>query len=87
MSTTQGQTRAAARSAARARAKLVEDIERLIGDAGITISALAREAGIDVGYLSRIVAGKANPSLETYARLSIPLGLISQHASTRTPAR
>jgi transcriptional regulator with XRE-family HTH domain len=71
---TQGQTRAAARATARARAKLIEDIERLSGDAGITMSRLAREAGVDIGHLSRILAGKANPSFETYAKLAVPLG-------------
>jgi transcriptional regulator with XRE-family HTH domain len=74
VASTQGQIRAAARAATRARAKLVEDIERLSGDAGITMSALAREAGVDVGHLSRILAGKANPSIETYAKLAVPLG-------------
>ncbi len=66
--------RAAARAATRARARLAEDIERLTADAGITLTALARAAGIEHGYLSKIMAGKARPSMETYAKLAIPLG-------------
>jgi transcriptional regulator with XRE-family HTH domain len=71
---TQGQARAAARSAAKARAKLAEDIERLCADAGVSLSALARAAGVPHGYLSRIMSGKAAPTIETYAKLATPLG-------------
>jgi transcriptional regulator with XRE-family HTH domain len=71
---TRAAPRAAARAATRARARLAEDIERLTADAGITLTALARAAGIEHGYLSKIMAGKARPSIETYAKLAIPLG-------------
>jgi transcriptional regulator with XRE-family HTH domain len=65
---------AAARAAAKARGKLAEDIERLCTDAGITLAVLAREAGVPYPHLWRIMAGKAKPSIETYAKLAIPLG-------------
>lgn len=68
------QTLAAARAAKRARAKLVEDVERLCADAGITLAALARAAGVPYGHMWRIMSGKAAPSIETYAKLAIPLG-------------
>jgi|GEM_PF-1404358 Helix-turn-helix. len=70
----QAQARAAARSAAKARAKLVEDLERLCADAGITYATLAREAGVPHGHLSRILAGKVAATIETYAKLAVPLG-------------
>jgi transcriptional regulator with XRE-family HTH domain len=74
MAATQASARAAARAATRARARLAEDIERLCADAGITFGALARSAGVPHGHLSRILAGKATPTIETYAKLAIPLG-------------
>lgn len=64
----------AARCAVRARAKLVEDIERLCADAGITLAELARAAGVPYAHLWRTVAGIAKPSIETYAKLAVPLG-------------
>ena len=45
-----------------------------MSDAGLSLTALAKAAGIDHGQLSRIVAGKGKPSLETYAKLAVPLG-------------
>ncbi len=74
MAMTVARDRAAPRAAARARAKLAEDIERLMTDAGITLTALARAAGVPHGHLSRIMAGKSSPTIETYAKLAIPLG-------------
>lgn len=74
MSSQTAAARAAERAAARARSKLAEDIERLCADAGITLRTLASASGVSHGYLSKIVAGKANASLETYAKLAIPLG-------------
>ena len=68
------QTRAADKAAARVRARLVEDIERLCADAGITLAELATAAGVPYSLVWRTMAGKANPSLETYARLAVPLG-------------
>jgi len=43
-------------------------------DAGLTVAALARAAGVDQGYLHRILAGTERPSHETYARLAVALG-------------
>jgi transcriptional regulator with XRE-family HTH domain len=75
---TQGQlnatANAAAKSAAKARGKLVEDIERLCSDAGISLATLARESGVLYSHLWRIMAGKATPTIETYAKLAVPLG-------------
>ena len=68
------QRQAAARVASRARAKLVEDIERLCSDAGIPLETLANAAGVPGSYLRRIMAGQAHASIETYAKLSLPLG-------------
>jgi transcriptional regulator with XRE-family HTH domain len=53
----------------------VEDIEQARADAGISARALARASGVDAGFLCRILAGEAHPSLDTYARLSGVLGL------------
>ena len=52
----------------------MEDVERLCADAGISLATLAREAGVPYQQLWLMMAGKANPSLETYAKLAIPLG-------------
>ncbi|MBI2782459.1 MAG: helix-turn-helix transcriptional regulator [Chloroflexi bacterium] len=65
---------AAARGALRARARLVEDLERLCADAGVPLETLATAAGVPGSYLRRIMAGKAHPSLETYSKLAAPLG-------------
>ena len=66
--------RAAARTAATARARLAEDIDNLCADAGLSHAALARAAGVPASFLARILAGKANPSIETYARITTVLG-------------
>lgn len=66
--------RAAIQMAARVRRRLAEDIERMAADAGISHAALARAAGVSPGYLAEILAGRAKPSHETYAKLAAPLG-------------
>jgi transcriptional regulator with XRE-family HTH domain len=69
------QERAARRVAARARATLVNDLERALADSGISARRLAQASGVDGGFISRILAGDADPSLTTWARLAAPLGL------------
>ena len=61
--------------AAKVRQSLSGDLLRALGDSGLTAGELARAAGIDSGFLARILAGTVRPSLETYARLAVPLGL------------
>jgi transcriptional regulator with XRE-family HTH domain len=73
MSTTQ-LVRTAARSAHQLRIRLVDDLERLRSDAGVSMAELSRAADIPAPYLSRILSGKAHPTLETYARLGAALG-------------
>lgn len=68
------QARAATRTANQLRLRLIEDVERLRSDAGVSMAELARAAGVPPPYLSRILAGKAHPTLETYARLGTALG-------------
>jgi len=53
---------------------LGEDVRRLREDAGLTRAALAEASGVDATYLARIEDGLVNPTLETYARLSVALG-------------
>jgi transcriptional regulator with XRE-family HTH domain len=67
--------RAAARAAARAYRTLAADLERACADAGVTPRELAAASGVDSGFLSRILGGKVRPSLDTYARLAVPMGL------------
>jgi transcriptional regulator with XRE-family HTH domain len=66
--------RVARKGADRVRVRLVEDLDRLAADAGISHAALARGAGVSPGFLADIFAGKVAPSLETYAKLAVPLG-------------
>lgn len=61
--------------AARARQTMVDDLRRALDDAGLTAGELARAAGMDSGFLARILAGAVRPSLDTYARLAVPLGI------------
>src|SRR3954468_10719771 len=66
--------RAALAQADQSRRRLIDDLERLCTDAGISQRALAEESGLGQPYVSRILAGKARPTLETYARLAGALG-------------
>ncbi len=43
-------------------------------DAGVSQANVARVAGVPRSYVGRILAGEANPSHETYARLGAALG-------------
>ena len=67
--------RAAKRAGDRAHLRLVEDLYRACRDAGISGRDLARASGVDAGYLARILRGTERPTLDTYARLAVPLGL------------
>ena len=64
----------ARRAARRIHDALVDDILGLRNDAGITRAALARASGVDAAFLARIEDRRAQPSLDTYARLAAALG-------------
>ena len=53
---------------------LGEDIRRLREDAALSRAALAAAAGIHPTFLGRVEDGIANPSVVTYARISLALG-------------
>jgi transcriptional regulator with XRE-family HTH domain len=57
-----------------ARSRIVDDLQRLMLDSGVTIGQLSRASGVTKGYISEMLAGQARPSVETYARLAVPLG-------------
>jgi transcriptional regulator with XRE-family HTH domain len=67
--------RAAKRAADRAHERLVEDLDRACRDGGVTGRELARASGVDAAFVARILRGTERPTLDTYARLAIPLGL------------
>ncbi len=62
------------RRAALVRRDLAEGLVRLAGDTGVSQAALASAAGISRPYLSKILAGRASPTLEVYQRLATVLG-------------
>lgn len=64
----------ARRAADQLHRTLAGEVVRLRTDAIMNRARLAREAGVDSGYLARIEEGNEHPSLETYARLGIVLG-------------
>lgn len=65
---------AASRVASLVRSRLAEDLRRLCDDAGVSQDALSRAAGVPQGFISRILAGNARPSIETYAKLASAIG-------------
>lgn len=68
---------ASARSSAGARAVVsdaITDLERLRVDGGISQGHLASAAGIDSGYLTRVVAGDRQPSIAVLVAISRALG-------------
>jgi transcriptional regulator with XRE-family HTH domain len=69
------QERAARKAAERAHQSLAADLGRALADAGLSRRAVAIAAGVDPGFLGRILDGSVRPSLQTYARLAVPLGL------------
>jgi transcriptional regulator with XRE-family HTH domain len=56
------------------RASLAEQLERLMGDAGVSQRTLAAASGVPRSFLARILDGEATPSPRTYARLGAVLG-------------
>jgi len=50
------------------------DLRRLLDDAGVRPTALAREAHVSPSMVSRVLLGRRDASLETLARLAIALG-------------
>jgi transcriptional regulator with XRE-family HTH domain len=62
-------------------------IRALRGKAGLTLQALADQAGISVGFLSQVERDKASPSLGTLANLAAALGVELDHfIATPKPA-
>lgn len=62
-------------------------IRELRRKAGLTLQALADEAGISVGFLSQVERNKATPSLGTLAGLAAALGVeINWFIATPQPA-
>ncbi|HZE38512.1 MAG TPA: XRE family transcriptional regulator [Stackebrandtia sp.] len=59
----------------RAAAALAANLRRLRGDAGISLSELARRSGIAKGTLSQLESGIGNPTIETVFSLSNGLGV------------
>jgi transcriptional regulator with XRE-family HTH domain len=54
--------------------RVVREIDTLRRDCGVTLSALARAAGVDQGYLSQVVAGRREPSIAVLTALASALG-------------
>jgi transcriptional regulator with XRE-family HTH domain len=65
--------RAATTVTSAAYAKLRNDIRGQMQDAGLSARQLAAAAGIDHGFLGRILAGDTQPSVRTMARIGIAL--------------
>jgi transcriptional regulator with XRE-family HTH domain len=65
---------AAKRAAHLVRARLADDLLRLMADGGISQERLSAAAGVAQSQISRTLSGQARPSLETYAKLAAPLG-------------
>jgi transcriptional regulator with XRE-family HTH domain len=67
-------TLTASRNGRAVRERIRQDIDRLCQDAGISQHALSLASGIPQSYISDILNGIGQPSIETYARLSAALG-------------
>jgi len=66
--------RIVARRSGELRRTIGQEIVRLTSDAGLPMAAVARESGIDPGYLSRIVRGEREASLTTLVAIGEALG-------------
>ncbi|HEY5629941.1 MAG TPA: helix-turn-helix domain-containing protein [Candidatus Limnocylindrales bacterium] len=56
------------------RRDLVEQVQQLREDSGVTVRDLAAAAGLSQQYVARILAGTRRPTLEAYGRLAAVLG-------------
>jgi transcriptional regulator with XRE-family HTH domain len=63
--------------AARSQEPFVEELPRLLKQRKMSLRALAREAGVSAGHLSRVLRREAykTPSAELTARVATALGL------------
>lgn len=66
-------TKAVAAATDAACARLRSDIRGQMQDAGLTVRQLAQAAGMDHGFLARILAGDTRPSVRTIARIGVAL--------------
>jgi len=62
------------RRAAALRRSIADDLRRMRSDAGVSRVALARIAGVDPSYITKVEAGTVAPSLEGYVRICAALG-------------
>jgi transcriptional regulator with XRE-family HTH domain len=66
--------RETARRARQAELRIGEEIRRLRGESGVSLSALAAVVGVHRSHIARIEAGQAHPSLEVLTALGVALG-------------
>ncbi|MBM4319312.1 MAG: helix-turn-helix transcriptional regulator [Deltaproteobacteria bacterium] len=58
------------------RTTLQQRLRELLASRGLSVSALARQAGLSKGYVSQLLSGKAsNPSVEAVSRMAEALGV------------
>jgi transcriptional regulator with XRE-family HTH domain len=50
-------------------------IKKAIAESGLPLREIARRSGVDVGVISRLIAGSRTPTLETADRIIDALGL------------
>jgi DNA-binding phage protein len=55
--------------------EFVRLVEKRIKETGISITELARQAGVGRPYLHRVLSGEQDPSLEWAEKVARPLGL------------
>lgn len=65
---------AADRRAATQHGELAERLRDITADAGVSRRVLATTSGLSLGYVSDVLAGTQNPTLEAYHRLAASLG-------------
>ncbi|HEU0244391.1 MAG TPA: helix-turn-helix transcriptional regulator [Candidatus Limnocylindrales bacterium] len=62
------------RRAAAIRRSIADDLRQLRVDAGVSRVAVARVAGVDPSFITKMEAGRRAPSIETYVRIAAALG-------------